>query len=193
MKNEYVRMIVVLTIFAAVCGFLLATVRNITAPEIEKQILINIKAPALNDVLASSDNKFLNDKVEFELEGMKYRVFTGRKKGKAWAVAYEGKAMGFNGDVSIMLGLNIENDSIAGLRILTQQETPGLGARVAEPAFTKLFEGKKIAETFKVKKDGGNVDAVTGATNSSRAVCKAVENCKKIYPLIKKLILDQGK
>jgi electron transport complex protein RnfG len=193
MKKEYFKMMTVLSLIAAVCGFLLSTVRDITAPEIEKQVLIHVKAPALNGVLKDSDNDLLEDKMDLEIEGQKVRVFLGKQKEEIWALAYESSASGFMGDVGVMVGFNIKNDSLTAVRILTHQETPGLGARISEPEFTMLFSGKKIAQPLKVKKDGGSIDAVSGATNSSRAVCTAVENCKKIYQQIKRAVLKESK
>ena len=65
---------------------------------------------------------------------------------------------------------------IENIAVLEQKETPGLGTKMTETKFLQQFNGVNIS-TFqlKVKKDGGDVDALTGATISSRAFCDATQ------------------
>jgi len=66
--------------------------------------------------------------------------------------------------------------TIAGISVLDHKETPGLGTKMTEPGFKGQFTGKNPGEfMLKVKKDGGQVDAITAATISSRAFCDAVQ------------------
>lgn len=82
---------------------------------------------------------------------------------------------GFSGRISIMTGFKPDG-SIFNISVLSQKETPGLGTKMAEPAFKDQFNGKNPSEyALKVKKDGGPVDAITAATISSRAFCDAVQ------------------
>lgn len=82
---------------------------------------------------------------------------------------------GFSGRISIMTGFKPDG-SIINISVLSQKETPGLGTKMAEPAFKDQFNGKNPSEyILKVKKDGGPVDAITAATISSRAFCDAVQ------------------
>ena len=76
---------------------------------------------------------------------------------------------GFNGYVSIMAGL-LPDGTINNTVVLEQKETPGLGSLMTQPAFSGQFNGKNPDQyKLKVKKDGGDVDAITAATISSRA------------------------
>jgi electron transport complex protein RnfG len=183
--KEYIRMVAVLTVIAAVCGLLLSAVKKGTEKRIEEQILINVQGPALKSVLTSSTNDIIEDRQEVSIDGEKKVVFPGKKDGHIWAVAFAVTSMGYKGEIGVMVGFNLEKDNITGIGILTLQETPGLGARVAETVFTDNFKNKPITETFKVKKDNGIVDAVSGATISSRAVCSAVQKAVALYPSIK--------
>ena len=187
--KEYIRMIAVLTAIAAVCGLLLAAVKKGTEKRIEEQILINVQGPALNRVLAQSTNDLIQDRQEISLDEGKKVVFPGKKNGQVWAVAYEVVAMGYKGEIGVMVGFNLENDKLTGIGILTHQETPGLGARVSEAAFTDNFKNRSLSETFKVKKDNGIIDAVSGATISSRAVCSAVQKGIALYPEVKDKVM----
>jgi electron transport complex protein RnfG len=183
--KQYIKMIVVLTLIATVCGFLLSAVKQFTAQRIEEQILVNVKLPAVKKVLEPSTNDLVQDRRSINVEDQEHVVFTGKKDGKAWAVAFESSGSGFGGDIGVMVGFDLEKDQLTGIGILTHQETPGLGARITEPAFTGQFKGKSLTAVFKVKKDNGEVDAVSGATNSSRGVCTAVEKCIALYPAVK--------
>ena len=68
-------------------------------------------------------------------------VFPGKKDGKLVAVALEHFGKGFGGDVGVMVGYDVNRDTLTGIGITTMKETPGLGTRVADPAFTGQFTG----------------------------------------------------
>ncbi|MFC2146531.1 RnfABCDGE type electron transport complex subunit G [Acidobacteriota bacterium] len=189
---QYIKMIVVLTGIAAVCGFLLSTVKQVTAVRIEEQILVNVKLPAIKTVLESSTNDLLGDRRMITMDEQEYVVFEGKKEGKTWAIAFEGKGTGFGGDIGVMVGFYLEKDILTGIGILTHQETPGLGARISETVFTDNFKNKPITAVFKVKKDNGEVDAVSGASYSSRGVCTAVQQCIAVYPALKKKVMGKA-
>lgn len=191
--KQYIKMVVVLTGIATICGFLLSGVKSMTAERIEMQILVNVKAPAIKKVLESSTNDLLGDRQTIDIDGQEYVVFPGKKDDKPWAIAFESKGAGFGGDIGVMVGFDLEKDVLTGIGILTHQETPGLGSRVTEPMFTDKFKGKPISAVFKVKKDNGEVDAVSGATNSSRGVCAAVVASIALYPAIKEKIIGKNK
>jgi len=82
---------------------------------------------------------------------------------------------GFNGLIEVMVGFDAAN-TIVGYEVLTQNETPGLGAKM--PAWFKSGKGniigKQATGNFTVSKDGGDVDAITAATISSRAFLRTV-------------------
>lgn len=185
---QYIKMIVVLTGIATACGFLLSMVKQVTAERIVEQILVNVKLPAVKAVLESSTNDLVQDRQTIKIDEQEHVVFVGKKDGKTWAIAFEGKGAGFGGDIGVMVGFDLEKDVLTGIGILTHQETPGLGARISEPLFTDNFKNKPITAVFKVKKENGEVDAVSGATNSSRGVCMAVQKCIAVYPAIKKKV-----
>jgi len=82
---------------------------------------------------------------------------------------------GFSGKIGLMAGFSPDG-SIINISVLEHKETPGLGTKMAEPAFKDQFMGKNPGSfELRVKKDGGPVDAITAATISSRAFCDAIE------------------
>ena len=79
---------------------------------------------------------------------------------------------GYAGDIRLMAGLTADR-AVITYQVLAANETPGLGAKLGDAAFAAQFAGKPAA-ALKVKKDGGAIDALTGATITSRAVCEAL-------------------
>ncbi len=83
-----------------------------------------------------------------------------------------------------MVGFNLSNDSLLGIGVTTMSETPGLGSKIGEAKFSGQFVGKG-ADALKLSKDGGAIDAVSGATVSSTAAVTAVQNAVKDYQALK--------
>ncbi len=83
------------------------------------------------------------------------------------------QAVGYGGPIDILVGIE-PGGTLRGIRIISQQETPGLGAKITEAAFLDKFVGVAITE-LDLSRDGGTIDAITGATISSRAVVDALK------------------
>jgi electron transport complex protein RnfG len=86
---------------------------------------------------------------------------------------------GYGGEIRLMVGLTPDR-KVVTYRPLAANETPGLGAKLGDQEFSKQFNDKD-GTALKVKKDGGEIDAITGATITSRAVCEAIADaCARI-------------
>ena len=176
-----IRMIVVLSSICGLSGFALSYLKISTAPRIEEQVLTYVQGPAILKVFADIDNSPIAE--TFTLDGAKVTVFPGKKDGKLVAVALEHFGKGFGGDVGVMVGYDVNRDTLTGIGITTMKETPGLGTRVADPAFTGQFTGKPA--DARLKSQGGDIDAVSGATISSIGVVTALGNAAKVYAALK--------
>ena len=99
-------------------------------------------------------------------------IYTIYSDGDEVGYAFLAVGKGYGGDIDILVGLEDET-TIKGITIISQSETPGLGSRIAESSFADKFVGLNIDDVA-LKKDGGQVDGITGATISSRAVVDAV-------------------
>ncbi|MFH2052194.1 MAG: RnfABCDGE type electron transport complex subunit G [bacterium] len=83
--------------------------------------------------------------------------------------------LGYSGLIELMLGLDAKGN-VNGVRVLRHAETPGLGANYAAPELLdRFYKGRPGGGEWKVTKDGGPVDAVTGATVTGRAICDAID------------------
>ena len=104
-----------------------------------------------------------------EADGGTISYYAASKGGEVIGYAVTASASGFSGPVSLM----------------SQSETPGLGAKCTEPAFADQFKNLNPAATkLAVKKDGGDIDAITASTITSRAYVAAVNNALAIYQAI---------
>lgn len=108
--------------------------------------------------------------------------YPAKKGGAIVGTAIETYTMnGFSGLIRVMVGFD-STGTIINTSVLEQKETPGLGTKMTEPFFKDQFNGKN-PETFalKVKKDGGQVDAITASTITSRAFCDAIQRAFDSY------------
>ncbi|NCA75455.1 MAG: RnfABCDGE type electron transport complex subunit G [Alphaproteobacteria bacterium] len=108
--------------------------------------------------------------------------YPARKEGKLVGTAIESFTMkGFSGLIRVMVGVTPEG-VIFNTSVLEQKETPGLGTKMTEPFFKDQFNGKNpMDKKLMVKKDGGDVDAITASTITSRAYCDALQRAAEAY------------
>jgi electron transport complex protein RnfG len=184
--KEMIKMVVVLTVLAAFSGGLLAAIKDGTAENIEKQKLTFVKGPAIHQILEEASNDPIADRFKIKDGDTERSFFVGVKDGKADEVAFETFGKGFGGDVGVMVGVNVDTDKIIGMAVTTHQETPGVGARAkTDKGFQAQFAGMDFTGEFKVKPDGGQVDALSGATITSRGVSSALTQAVQIYDRLK--------
>lgn len=85
---------------------------------------------------------------------------------------------GYGGDITLMVGFKKDRKTVISYKVLAASETPGLGMKLKTPEFADQFKGKD-GSSLKVKKDGGEIEAITSATITSRAVCRAIEDAQR--------------
>ncbi len=191
---QLLRLFAAVTIISLVSGGLLAAVKSGTQERIEYQQLKFVKGPVLKAIFKDASNDPLADRLKIPLDKGEVNCFVGVFNGKKNTVAIEGFGKGFGGDIGVLVAINVENDQILGVGVTTHSETPGLGSRAKEdPAFAAQFKGKPITDPFKVKADGGQIDALSGATVTSRGVCGALLSVSEAYQRLKPAILQKLK
>ncbi len=192
--RDIIRMILVLGVLGAVSGGGLAMVKSSTAAKIEYQQLKFVKGPAIMKILQGCSNDPLVDRFKIMDGEAERSFFVGVFDGKPNTVAFESFGTGFKGQIGMMVGVDLETDKLVGIGVTTHSETPGLGSRAKDdPKFRAQFKGMSITDPFKVKTDGGQVDAVSGATITSRGVCAGLVAGSEIYNRVKPQIVEQTK
>ncbi len=178
--NGLPRLVLALTLITVGAGLLLSLVESLTREPIAEQRRLETLR-ALQTVLPPFDNSPDADTVELvagqDRKGRELRriFFRARKDGALAGVAFTVVAPdGYSGNITMMVGVDPEG-KVVGLEILSHAETPGLGDKITRDEFKGQFRGKTLAGAdWRVKKDGGDFDQITGATISPRAVVKAV-------------------
>jgi electron transport complex protein RnfG len=174
--KETFRLILALTGVCVASGLMLAVVRGVTEAPINKARRAE-KLAALNLVLPEHDNDPYADRHQTADGELAFHV-AGRN-GALAGVAFEVRSHnGYGGDVLLLVGVTCSN-AVSGVVVLEQSETPGLGARIADAEFISQFQYRNAVETYwcRLRQDSpqaGEIDAITGATISSRAVADAV-------------------
>lgn len=133
---------------------------------------------AISKVLPEFDNKPSAEKYTREVDGGILTFYPASKAGQKVGTAIQTFTKnGFSGQIDLMVGF-LADGSIHAIEVIAHKETPGLGDKMESDKsdFSVQFKGKNPS-TFKlmVTKDGGNVDAITASTISSRAYCDAVQ------------------
>ena len=187
LESSLLNMTLVLTGVAVIMGGILAYVNNLTSGPIneqkEKALADGIKTVmACNDLtVANTDTVKQNDAKGKELTYIIYQ--TKDAQGNDLGAAVQSTTGGFGGDLKVLVGFDKEG-TILGYTLLEHQETPGLGAK-ADKWFQKGEKGdiigKNPQEPLTVSKDGGQVDAITASTITSRAFLLAVNNAYNAY------------
>ncbi|MFP4040096.1 MAG: RnfABCDGE type electron transport complex subunit G [Desulfosudaceae bacterium] len=191
--RELIKMVVVLTVLTAVSGGLLAGLRAKTQDRIEMQELQFVSAPVLEELFGDADNDMIEDRFELTYQDEEVTVFPIKIDGEYRKVAFSSAGGGYGGDVGVMVGVDISNDTITGVRVTTHSETPGIGAKVKSnpELIMPKFEGLEVDQQFKVKSAGGEIDAISGATVTSEGVCSGVTRAGDFYSRMKDRIKEQ--
>lgn len=172
-------MVLCLTAVCLVCSALLAFTYAVTVDPIAEAQIAKTNA-SIAKVLPEFAGNPVRSSVT--VDGTEYSYYAAEGAGYAILVS----SAGFGGPLNLMVGVK-EDGTIHNTVVLSQSETPGLGAKCqSDEKFISQFRGwdpqqKKLL----VKKDGGDVDAITASTITSRAYTLAVETAVKVYDEIK--------
>ena len=175
MKSSLVNMVVVLLGITAVTSSAVGVVYRLTEAPIARAKQLK-KTDALAQVLPAFDNAPADEMALVATENGEFPVYPARMGEATVGYAVESVAAGFGGPIRIMVGFEPDGN-IRNIRVLEQTETPGLGAKLAEegnPVQASLSGRKPSEMKLAVRKDGGEVDAITASTISSRAYVLAV-------------------
>lgn len=144
-------LVVSLTVIAGVCAAVLAYVDSITREPI-RETAEKTKRAAAEAVLCGQKG--------YSVEGVSTK--------------------GYGGDIRLMVGFREDRRTVISYKVLQAAETPGLGMKLSTPEFAGQFAGKD-GRALKVKKQGGEIEAITSATITSKAVCEAIADaCRKL-------------
>lgn len=183
-ESTFRNMLLSLTLISLGASVALGFVYEYTKGPIEAADL-NRKLEAVRQVVPEFNNNPSGDMYRLPSEeGDSLEIYPAKMGDQVVGLAVKTfSEKGYSGLITLMVGFRPDG-TLYNIAVLEQKETPGLGTKMKEPKFKDQFNGKDPATfALKVRKDGGEVDAITAATISSRAFCDAV---KKAYNTIRK-------
>lgn len=180
-KDTLLNMFIAMFVICVVSGGVLGLVYNATKDPIaaaetaKKTEAIKNVLPEFNELKETMVKSALEDiEIPFYLAYDANNNFIG-------AAVETFTSKGFSGNISLMVGI-LADGTVNNISVLQHAETPGLGSKMSEPSFKDQFNNKNATSfNFNVKKDGGDVDAITAATISSRAFCDAVNRALSTF------------
>ncbi len=168
--SEIIRMVVVLSLIAGVCSAALTSANALLGPRVEKQTDLYVRGPALERLFNEPAEKVLGNKVVIPGGVEDIPIFTIKDGEEVSMVAIEAIGTGgFGGDLKIMVGIDLGNNTQTGMEVVSHSETPGLGARIEEPTFRLQWQGLPVDEPVALTTNGGVIDAISGASTTSQA------------------------
>ena len=192
--REMINMVIVLTVLSSFSGGLLAAIRGGTIETIESQQLKFDKAPAIKAILEGVINDPMNDRFKLQEGENEYTFFLGKYDDGRQVIVFETYGSGFGGDLGLMVGVDLAESTISGIGVTTHSETPGVGSKAkTDASYGEQYEGLTLGGNCKIKADGGPIDALSGATITSRGVSIGVEKAGALYTELKPQIVEKVK
>jgi electron transport complex protein RnfG len=195
--KELFKLTVVLTIICSLAATALALVYTITKEPIAHQQRLK-KLKAIKAVQPDYDNEPDQDFIDLktdetaEGDGGLTRFYITRKGDAPTGVVFMASAVGYGGLIDLMVGVSPEG-TITGVQVLRHTETPGLGAKITEDTFIQQFPERNLQNTnWALKKEGGDIDQISGATISPQAVVKALNQGLTFFSDNRDKILGAG-
>ncbi|MCE2613283.1 RnfABCDGE type electron transport complex subunit G [Flavobacteriaceae bacterium D16] len=186
-ESTLINMVFVLFAITLAAGLSLGYVNDITLEPKAKARLAK-KMKALNVVLPQFDNDPISDGYLLKMAEVKdsVEIYPAYKDSVFAGAAITGVSeRGYSGLVKLMVGFQPDGQ-IINIAVLEQKETPGLGTKMKGEKFLRQFREKHPASfDLKVQKDGGEVDALAGATISTRAFSEATQQAYDAYIIYK--------
>ena len=178
MKENF-KLGITLLIITAITGVIIGFANNLTKDAILENSKINKED--LKAILPQAES--IQD-IEFtETETVK-EVYEAVNGGEVVGHVLKVTTKGFHGPVDFAIGISVD-EKVSGIKVLSHSETPGLGAKIEEEKFTTRFSDKGISEDLEAVKVTPNkdneVEAISGATTSSKATVSAVNDAIRFY------------
>lgn len=172
-KSTLANMVLCLTAVCLICAAILGGVYALTYNPIQ---LASQKALESSIKVVLPNGGELSEALEAESAGQTYQYYTLTDGDEVTAYAVKSTTIGFGGPLTLMVGV-LPDGTVYNTSVLSHSETPGLGAKcTTDEKFVSQWKGFSSDKSLKVTKDGGDVDAITASTITSRAYALAVSN-----------------
>jgi electron transport complex protein RnfG len=183
---DIIKLGIFLMLVAAVAGLGVGYVNTVAAPLIERQMLKE-KIESFKEVYPSAD-KVENESAVYLKNGADpalKEINIAYKNSQPAGVLYLVQSKGYSGLITILAGFDIATEKITAIKVLSQSETPGLGAKAKDPKFQNLYRDKNARAALEVVKTEpikeNQIQAITASTITSKAVTKGINLAREHF------------
>ena len=189
--RDLFKLVLVLTLICAGTAGTLQILQTQLSPQIEMQVDLFIRGPALNRLFSQSAQELLKHKILYHRGNDQIPIFYILENQNFIKLGIErtGKG-GYGGNVLVMIGVDLQSRKLIGLEIIQHSETPGVGSRIENITFRKQWKNISIDKMVELRSSGGQIDGISGATYSSQAVINATNGIIKLLQDNEKEILS---
>ena len=183
--STFGNMVLSLSLICMVCALLLAVVYSVTAGPIAATELKKV-----NGAIAAVVPEFDNTPSDEVMKIGDSEVYPATKEGVITGYAVRVKSSGFSGPIQMMVGFTPDG-TVYNTSVISHSETPGLGAKISEESSRPRaqIKGRNPAvNNISVSNDGGEIDAITASTITSRAFLKGVAQAYEIFKQAQALV-----
>ena len=180
--GKIVKLSLILLTITIISAALLGVTNDITSVIIQEKA-IEANLVYMKDIIPDADEFAVVEGLSLEDNDSVEEVYEALKSGDSIAYIIKTVTTGYGGDVVQLVGID-HNETIVGIKVVSQSETPGLGDRIAGEDFTNGFIGKSATNQLEVVKGAGgdnSIESLSGATVSSEAAVKGVNEAIKLY------------
>jgi len=182
MENKTIKLTLFLLLVTGICGALIGYVNGITAPIITEQAAQNLVNSYSTIYPNATEYEVAED---FEPTDVVTSKILAKENDEIKGVLYTVEGKGYGGTISILVGFDIESNTVSGIKILDQSETAGLGDNCKYDWFTNRYAGKDATTDLTVVKietsSPNEVQAITAATRTSNGVTTAVNAARTLF------------
>lgn len=170
--REAIKLVLTLGLVTAISGGVLGLFYNYTMPIVEARQMTEMIEKGFKGVLPEAHTfSPVENGQGGKPEGVT-EIYEGLDEGgKRIGIAFEAVGRGFEGSITMAIGVDPDTQTVVGVKILSHTETPGMGDRIEEDSFINQFQQKSLGDPFIV---GNDIDGITAATISSTAVAGTV-------------------
>lgn len=190
--RDIIKLSVVLFVITAVAAVLLGYTNYMTKDKIAEQIMLENQL-ARQSVMSEADdfeqidqNKIVSiaENLHFSDTDIVSEVYTAKKGDELIGYTFKSLPKGFGGELSLLTGISLDGE-ITGMKVISHNETPGLGAKSTEPLFQDQYKDKSVEKSLIVVKtkptNDNEIQAITGSTITSSAVTDGVNYSLEIF------------
>lgn len=180
--RDIIKLSLILLVITVVSAGALSVTNDLTKGIIQEKAL-EANIVYMKEILPDADDFAALDNPEIESIDNVVEAYEALKGGSTMGYVVKTVTGGYGGDVEVLTGI-LTDSTVAGVKVASQSETPGLGTKITEDDFLDLFKEKSTETELEIVHGGGgdnSIESISGATVSSKAVSSGVNAAMKLY------------